>query len=53
MIEFDEPRLYKLLANETVVKPQSFEQIPLLQEAVLSILRKYMEKYYRILQERW
>ncbi|OIQ10580.1 type III restriction enzyme, res subunit [Moorella thermoacetica] len=53
LIEFDEPRLYKLLANEMVVKPQSFEQIPLLQEAVLAILRKYMEKYYRVHQERW
>ncbi|WP_258359437.1 DEAD/DEAH box helicase family protein [Moorella sulfitireducens] len=53
LIEFNEPRLYKLLANETVVKPKSFEQILLLQEAVLSILRKYIEKYYRVYQERW
>ncbi|BCV21899.1 DEAD/DEAH box helicase family protein [Moorella sp. Hama-1] len=53
LLEFAEPRLYKLLANETVVKPQSFEQLPLLQEAVLSILRKYIEKYYRVYQERW
>lgn len=53
LLEVDEPRLYRLIANEAVVRPRSFEQVAMLQEAVLSILRKYLEKYYRVCQERW
>lgn len=53
LLEADEPRLYRLVADETVVRPRSFEQVLVLQEAVLSILRKYLEKYYRVCQERW
>lgn len=53
LLEADEPRLYRLIADETVVRPRSFEQAALLQETVLSILRKYLEKYYRVYQERW
>ena len=48
-----EPRLYTLIADESVVKPRSFEDVAILREAVLSILRKYVEKYYRVSQERW
>jgi hypothetical protein len=48
-----EPRLYTLTADESTVKPQSFEDAAILRETVLSILRKYVEKYYRVSQERW
>jgi len=30
-----------------------FEDVAILRETVLSILRKYVEKYYRVCQERW
>ncbi|MFW6106792.1 MAG: restriction endonuclease subunit R, partial [bacterium] len=46
-------RLYTLVADESVVKPQTFADTSLLQEAVLSILRKYVDKFYRVHQERW
>jgi hypothetical protein len=48
-----DPRLYLLVADEVVVKPRSFADIALLQEAVLSILRRYVEKYYHVCWQRW
>ncbi|MDP2857219.1 MAG: DEAD/DEAH box helicase family protein, partial [Bacillota bacterium] len=53
LLEQHEPRLYRLLADESVVSPRSFASVAVLQEAVTSILRKYVEKYYRVCQERW
>ena len=53
LLEFAEPRLYRLIADESVVKPTTFAGTVVLQDTVLSILRKYMEKYYRVCQERW
>jgi hypothetical protein len=46
-------RLYRLIADESVVKPASFCGRLLLQEAVTNILRKYTEDFYRIRRERW
>ncbi|MBI4446878.1 MAG: DEAD/DEAH box helicase family protein [Acidobacteria bacterium] len=46
-------RLYQLVADEAVTRPTSFAQASLLQEAVLSIMRKYVDKFYRVRQERW
>jgi hypothetical protein len=36
-----------------VVRPESFEETPLLQEAVTNILRKYTDDFYRIRREKW
>lgn len=46
-------RLYSLVADDTVVKPDSFADTTLLHEAALTILRKYTDKFYRIQQEQW
>lgn len=46
-------RLYGIVADDTVVKPDSFARIPLLHEAVLAVLRQYIDKFYRVRQERW
>ena len=46
-------RLYRLIADESVVKPTSFERKQLLQEAVTNILRKYAEDFYRVKREQW
>lgn len=46
-------KLYSLIADELVVKPSSFADTLLLKEASHSILRKYVEKFYRMYQERW
>ncbi|MEN8615436.1 DEAD/DEAH box helicase family protein [Dehalogenimonas sp. THU2] len=46
-------RLYSLVVDEVAVKPTSFEGTALLNEAALTILRKYTDKFYRVQQERW
>lgn len=46
-------RLYSLVADDAVVMPDSFAGTTLLNEAALTILRKYTEKFYRNQQERW
>lgn len=46
-------RLYRLIADESVLEPRTFADRQLLQEAALSVLRKYIDKFYRVYQERW
>jgi hypothetical protein len=46
-------RLYRLIAEESVVRPTSFGEKRLLQEAVSSILRKYADDFYRVRREKW
>ena len=49
----DPTRLYTLVADKSVVRPESFANTTLLQEAVRSILRKYTDKFYQTQQGRW
>ena len=44
---------YTLVADEAVVKPSSFAERALLQEAVTRILRKYADNFYRNRREKW
>ena len=53
LLEPGDPKVYSLISDERVVKPQSFSEAVLLQETSISILRKYIEKYYRVCKERW
>ncbi len=46
-------RLYRLIADESVVRPTSFGEKRLLQEAVTNILRKYADDFYRARKEKW
>ncbi len=46
-------RLYSVVADDAIVKPVSFAGTALLHEAVLTVLRKYTDKFYRLQQERW
>ena len=45
--------LYSVVADDAVVQPDSFARTSLLHEAVLTVLRKYTDKFYRVRQERW
>ena len=45
--------LYKLVADESVFTPKSFADINSLHEAIISILKKYVDKFCRVRQERW
>ncbi|MDP2735796.1 MAG: restriction endonuclease subunit R, partial [bacterium] len=53
LLEARDPQIYRLIADESIVRPRSFREVATLQEAVVSILRKYTEKYYRVCQGRW
>ena len=54
ILETAEPgRLYALVADETVVRPRTFAGTALLQEAVVNILQKYADAFYRVNRERW
>jgi hypothetical protein len=44
---------YTLVADEAVIKPGSFAERSLLQEAVSRILRKYADNFYRNRREKW
>lgn len=44
---------YTLIADETVACPRTFAEYALLQDAVVSILRKYVDTFYRRSRERW
>jgi len=45
--------LYRLVADESVVRPESFAGTAMLQEAAVNILRKYAENFYRVRREQW
>ncbi len=54
IMETKEPvRLYSLIADDSVIKPNSYAAVTRLHEVVVSILRKYMDKFYRVQRERW
>ena len=44
---------YTLIADEAVIRPATFAERALLQEAVTSILRAYMAAFYRQRRARW
>ena len=46
--------LYELFVmGESEVKPRSLVELEQLEELVLTLLRKYIAKFYRIIQKRW
>jgi hypothetical protein len=49
----DPSRLYRLVADESVIRPRSFADTAMLQEAAVNVLRKYTEAFYRVRRERW
>ena len=54
IMETEEPvRLYTLVADDLVIKPKSYAAVTRLHEVVVSILRKYMDRFYRVQRERW
>ena len=54
IMETSEPvRLYSLVVDDTVMKPKSYAAVVRLHEVVVSVLRKYMDRFYRMHQERW
>ncbi|NIM06338.1 MAG: DEAD/DEAH box helicase family protein [Armatimonadetes bacterium] len=52
IVDGDSP-LYRLTAPETIVQPQSFANLGDMRDAVLTILRAYVDRFYRIRHQRW
>lgn len=46
-------RCYRLVADDTLFHPAAFAGLERLHEAVLTILRKYVDKFYRDRKKRW
>lgn len=53
LIACEDPRIYQLMAADSVVNPRSFAGVAVFQETVTSILRRYVERYYYLRQEQW
>ena len=54
IVETTEPdRLYSLIAEDSVAAPHSFAGAEALHDAVLAILRSYVDRFYRVRRERW
>ncbi|MCL6614336.1 MAG: DEAD/DEAH box helicase family protein, partial [Firmicutes bacterium] len=54
ILSTEEPApLYGLIAEESVFAPRSFADAARIQEAVLAVLCKYLDAFYRHEQERW
>ncbi len=45
--------LYHLLADESVCVPKSFTETIILHETVITILKKYIDKFYRVRHKQW
>ncbi|MYI93031.1 restriction endonuclease subunit R, partial [Candidatus Poribacteria bacterium] len=53
ILNTDNP-LYELkIMARSEVEPKSLEQLKQLEELALALLRKYIDKFYRIIQKRW
>lgn len=48
-----DPAVYNLVADDSVFEPRSFAGLAVLREAVQSILRKYVDKFYGVRRQRW
>ncbi len=48
-----EPKVYSLITDERLVRPGLFSEVAQLQETIIAILRRYIEKYYHVCKERW
>jgi hypothetical protein len=53
ILESNDPKLYGLICDEQLLKPTRAEQGAQLQAAMTSVLKKYVESFYRKRQQRW
>ncbi len=53
IMEKRDPAAYNLVAADAVFEPRSFAGLAALQDAVQSILRKYVDRFYGVRQRRW
>ncbi|HWP82432.1 MAG TPA: DEAD/DEAH box helicase family protein [Bacteroidota bacterium] len=44
---------YTIIADDAVLRPQSFADRTLLQQAVTQLLRRYVDRFYQVRREQW
>ena len=53
IFEAADPACYELIADDALVAPRSPADLARLTEAVIALVKKYLDKLYRTRQERW
>lgn len=49
----EDNNIYQIIADDKIFNPQNFSDRQAFQEAVLTVLKKYADTYYRRVQKRW
>ena len=53
VFESTDPLCLELAAEDNLVEPKTLADVAALSEAVLALAKKYMDRFYRLRQERW
>jgi hypothetical protein len=53
IVERRDPPAYNLIAEDSLTEPEDFAGLARLQETVQAVLRKYVERFYNVCQQRW
>ena len=53
VFEAADPPCHELVAEDHLAEPRTLADLAALREAVLALARKYMDRFYRVQQERW
>lgn len=48
-----DPAMYQLIAQAGIERPARFEGVQALEGVVVEVLRRYTDRYYRLMQRRW
>jgi hypothetical protein len=48
-----DPKLYGLICDDSLIKPNQLGAVMQLQDVLLAVLKKYVEKFYRLRQQNW
>ena len=53
VFEAADPPCHDLVAEDDLAEPKTLANVAALREAVLALAKKYMDRFYRVQQERW
>ena len=53
VFESTDPPCFELAAEDNLVEPKTLADVAALSEAVIALAKKYMDRFYRLRQERW
>ena len=53
VFESADPVCFEIIAEDNLAEPKTLADVAALSEAVLALAKKYMDRFYRLRQERW